>query len=684
MSKSLVIVESPAKARTISKLLGRNYVVKASQGNVRDLPRSQLGVDIENGYTPKYITIRGRGPILQELRKTQKQVDRVLLATDPDREGEAISWHLAQVLNLDPNEPIRIEFHEITKQAVQEALKHPRQVDQKRVDAQQARRVLDRLVGYKLSPLLWAKVRKGLSAGRVQSVAVRLICDREAEIEQFVPEEYWNITAHFLRKDGQKFQAQLRRKAGKKFEMKDEAAAKQVLVDLEKAEYIVTAVKSRQRQRKPAAPYTTSTLQQDASTRLGFGAQKTMLIAQQLYEGLELGSAGSVGLVTYIRTDSTRVAEQAQREAANLIKNLYGPEYVPKTPPVYKSRATAQGAHEAIRPTSVELLPDQVKEYLSRDQYRLYKLIWERFVASQMAPALFDVLSVDIEAKDYMFRATGSTLRFAGFTKALSNYTFTEEILPPLEEGEKLKCTKLEPEQHFTSPPPRYTEAMLVKTLEELGIGRPSTYATIIQTIQKRGYVVLEEKRFVPTELGQIVVSILTEHFPDIVDVEFTAQMEEKLDAIELDKANWIQVIDEFYQPFEESLQRAMGAIEEVELADEVTDEICENCGRNMVIKHGRFGPFLACPGFPECRNTKPLLEEIGVNCPNCGGKIVKRRSKRGRQFFGCANYPDCDFTSWAEPTGEKCPACGDILVKRQQKGETYVICNNKECKYRP
>jgi DNA topoisomerase-1 len=659
-------------------------VVKASQGNVRDLPRSQLGVDVDNGYTPKYITIRGRGPILQDLRKTSKQVDRVYLATDPDREGEAISWHLAHALDLDQNDEIRIEFNEITKQAVQAALKQPRQIDQRLVDAQQARRVLDRLVGYKLSPLLWAKVRKGLSAGRVQSVAVRLICDREAEIEQFVPEEYWTIAAFLAREDGQKFQAQLRRKAGKKFEIKNETTANQVLADLEKAEYIVTSVQTRQRQRKPSAPFITSTLQQDASTKLGFGAQKTMRIAQQLYEGLDIGTAGTVGLITYIRTDSTRVADQAQSEAADLIRSLYGKEYAPSRPPVYKSRATAQGAHEAIRPTSVQRLPDEVKEHLTRDQYRLYKLIWERFVASQMAPAVLDMMSVDIEAFDYMFRATGSTVRFPGFTKARSDYTFKEELLPDLAKGEKVRCQKLKPEQHFTNPPPRYSEAMLVKTMEELGIGRPSTYAQITQTIQKRGYVVFEDKRFVPTDLGQVVVALLTEHFPDIVDVEFTANMEEKLDAIELNQEDWTKVIDEFYQPFDETLQKAMSSIEQIEIPDEVTDEVCENCGKNMVVKHGRFGPFLACPGFPECRNTKPILEEVGVDCPKCGGQVVKRRSKKGRLFYGCSNYPECDFTSWVEPTGEKCPKCGEFMVKRQQKGNSYVICSNKECKYRP
>lgn len=701
VGKKLVIVESPAKAKTIGKFLGRGFAVKASMGHVRDLPRSQMGVDIEKGFTPKYITVRGQGKTLQELRKAVKSAERVYLATDPDREGEAISWHLAEVLDLDTTAPNRIEFNEITKSAVQAAIKNPRPIDPNRVDAQQARRVLDRLVGYKLSPLLWSKVKRGLSAGRVQSVALRLICDREDEIDAFVQEEYWSITAH-LSQAGQNattgkapakpFEAKLHRIDGKKVELSNEAEAQAVVSRLQGAEFVVTQVTRKERRRKPAPPFTTSTLQQEASRRLGFAARRTMNVAQQLYEGLDIGDEGTVGLITYLRTDSTRISQEAQNEARTYIEDHFGKAYRPAKPPQYQSRASAQGAHEAIRPTSVFRRPEDVKPYLNRDQYRLYRLIWERFVASQMAPAVFDTLTVDIEADGLIFRATGSTMKFPGY---MSVYTegrddgetdeaTAEGSLPAVEQGERLQCTKIEPKQHFTQPPPRFTEAMLVKTLEELGIGRPSTYVQIIDTIQRRGYVTLEEKRFVPTELGKIIVDLLKEHFPDIVDVEFTANMEERLDRIEEGKVPWRQVLEEFYGPFEAALENAKKAIEVVTIEDEVTDVVCEQCGRNMVIKWGRFGKFLACPGFPECKNTRPLLEEIGVACPECGKPLVERRSRRGRVFYGCSGYPDCSFTSWQRPIAKRCPRCDGLMTRIERKSkDPENHCLDKECGYR-
>lgn len=694
MNKSLVIVESPAKARTIGRFLGRRYTVKASVGHIRDLPKSQLGVDIEDGFQPKYITIRGKGPILQELRKAAQKADTVLFATDPDREGEAISWHLAEALKVQGDKPCRIEFHEITKRAIQEAIKSPRPISQQLVNAQQARRILDRLVGYKLSPLLWVKVKKGLSAGRVQSVAVRLICDREAEIDAFVPEEYWTIEVE-LRPEKedygkQAFEARLYRIAGRKAEIKDQEQAKAIAAAVKKEKFVVESVRRREKRRYPAPPFTTSSLQQEASRKLGFAAGRTMRVAQQLYEGLDIGEEGTVGLITYIRTDATRVAVEAQQAARAVIESIYGKEYLPPQPPHYKTRAGAQAAHEAIRPTGVERTPSRIKPYVTRDQYRLYKLIWERFVASQMAPAVMDTLTVDITAGQYQFRATGSAVKFPGFMTLYIENTDDDtekksekETLPDLTEHDVLQLLQVRPNQHFTQPPPRYSEAMLVKTLEELGIGRPSTYAQIIDTIQKRGYVVLEEKRFKPTELGKVVVELLKQHFPRIIDVEFTAQMEEQLDEIEEGKVEWVAVLEKFWQSFRRNLEAAHHLMEEVEIEDEKTDEVCEKCGRNMVIKHGRYGKFLACPGFPECRNTRPLLEEIGVKCPECGGEIVKRRSKRGRTFYGCSNYPDCRFTSWRQPTGQTCPRCGHYLVlKRARKNGDQIVCSNRGCSY--
>jgi DNA topoisomerase-1 len=686
LPKTLVIVESPAKARTISKFLGRNYTVKASMGHVRDLPRSQFGVDLKNHFSPKYITVRGQGKVLQELREAVKKSDLVLLATDPDREGEAISWHLSKALNLPVDTTRRIEFHEITKPAIQRAVKNPRDLNMHLVDAQQARRVLDRIVGYKLSPLLWSKVKKGLSAGRVQSVALRLICDREEEIESFIPKEYWLISASFITAEGHEFTAKLHSYEEKDLELNNERQAQKVLTDLEGASYIVKSISVKQRKRNPAPPFTTSTLQQEASRRMGFSAQKTMSLAQALYEGKDLGSEGSVGLITYLRTDSTHISQEAQNEAKEYILQAYGKEYLPESPRKYTNPKRAQAAHEGIRPTSIHRRPEEVKEFLKRDEYRLYKLIWERFLASQMAPAQIQTMTVDIKAGDYCFRATGSTVMFPGFMSIYieqedeENALSREEILPGLVKNEEVTCEKLTPSQHFTQPPARFSEAMLVKLLEELGIGRPSTYVSIVETIQKRGYVVKEEKRFHPTELGRIINEILKEHFPDIVDVDFTAKLEANLDSIEEGDKQWTKVIEEFYPSFEQALNKAQKLVEEVEIVDEVSDEVCELCGRQMVIKWGRYGRFLACPGFPDCRNTKPLNQTIDVPCPKCGHQIVERRSKKGRTFYGCEKYPECDFTSWQKPVKQPCPVCGGLMVEKKGKNQIAWVCQNKEC----
>ncbi|SHI90252.1 type I DNA topoisomerase [Desulfofundulus thermosubterraneus] len=689
MSKTLVIVESPAKAKSIGKLLGKKYTIKASMGHVRDLPKSQFGVDVEHGFTPKYITIRGKGEIIKELKTAVKKADRVLLASDPDREGEAIAWHLANVLEIDENAPCRIEFNEITKQAVQNAVKAPRPIDYNRVNAQQARRILDRLVGYKLSPLLWRKVKKGLSAGRVQSVAVRLICDREEEINAFVPEEYWTLTAVFTRRGKDPFEAKLYKIGDKKAEIKNQVQIGEILKDLKGVSYRVVKITHREKNRQPAPPFTTSSLQQEAYRKLNFTARKTMMVAQQLYEGLELGKEGPVGLVTYIRTDSTRVAAQALTDARAYIQEKFGPEYVPEKPRQVAARGRVQDAHEAIRPTAVEREPEAIKHYLTPDQYKLYKLIWSRFVASQMSPAIIETTSIDITGGRYIFRATGSVVKFPGFTRVYvesrDDETKEEEgVLPALSEGEALEVKSLTPKQHFTQPPPRYTDATLVKALEEKGIGRPSTYAPILETIIKRGYVVREKKQLVPTELGIVVVDLLKKHFPDIIDVEFTAQMEESLDRIEEGEMDWVRVIQDFYGPFQETLARAEEKIGQVTVSDEVSEEICEQCGRNMVVKMGRYGKFLACPGFPECRNTRPLLEPTGVPCPQCKGELVVRRSKKGRKFYGCSRYPDCDFVVWDEPSGEKCPRCGGLLVIKRGRGEQEELeCINERCRYR-
>ncbi|WP_338826386.1 DNA topoisomerase 1 [Moorella thermoacetica] len=688
LAKTLVIVESPAKAKTIGKFLGKNYTIKPSMGHVRDLPKSQFGVDVENNFEPRYITIRGKGEIVKELRAAAQKAQRVLLAPDPDREGEAIAWHLQHLLGL-PDEAIRIEFNEITRNAIQEAVKKPRKIDQDRVDAQQARRILDRVVGYRLSPLLWRKVRKGLSAGRVQSVAVRLIVDREQEIEAFQPEEYWSLTAWLLpENEGEAFPARLVKYAGEDLNVKNEGEMESILHSLEGTTYVVAEVKQRERRKNPAAPFTTSTLQQEAYRKLNFTSRRTMQVAQQLYEGIDLGGGqGPVGLITYIRTDSTRVASVAQLEARDFLMERFGSEYVPEGLRQYKGRKDIQDAHEAIRPTSVWREPASLKNILTRDQFRLYNLIWERFVASQMQAAVMDTVTVDITAGPCLFRATGSVVKFPGFLKVYEEGRDgedkdQEQRLPPLATGQTLKLQSLEPKQHFTQPPPRYTEATLVKTMEELGIGRPSTYAPTIETILQRGYVTREQKQFVPTELGRVVVALLKEHFPKIIDVEFTAHMEEQLDAIEAGKISWRQVLAEFYGPFEEVLEKAEAEIGTVEVPEEVSEEKCELCGRNLVVKMGRYGKFLACPGFPECRFTKPLLETIGVNCPECGGQIVARRTKRGRKFYGCQNYPRCTYVSWDKPTNQTCPRCGKRLVEKASRQGSRLVCPQKECGY--
>ncbi|CEP69001.1 DNA topoisomerase I, type IA [Moorella glycerini] len=688
MAHTLVIVESPAKAKTIGKFLGRNYTIKPSMGHIRDLPKSQFGVDVEHGFEPHYITIRGKGNIVKELRVAAQKSQRVLLATDPDREGEAIAWHLQHLLEL-PSGPIRIEFNEITRNAVQEAIKRPREIDQNRVDAQQARRVLDRVVGYRLSPLLWRKVRKGLSAGRVQSVAVRLIVDREREIEAFQPEEYWSLTAWLLAGgDGEAFPAKLFKYLGEDPAIKNEGEMQAILAALEGITYVVTEVKQRERRKNPAAPFTTSTLQQEAYRKLNFTARRTMQVAQQLYEGIDLGgSEGPVGLITYIRTDSTRIASVAQLEARDFLMERFGPDYVPEGLRQFKGRKDIQDAHEAIRPTSVWREPEALKNVLTRDQFRLYNLIWERFVASQMQAAIMDTITVDISAGPCLFRATGSVVKFPGYLRVYQEGSDgegkeQEQRLPALATGQTLELQSLEPKQHFTQPPPRYTEATLVKTMEELGIGRPSTYAPTIETILERGYVVREQKQFIPTELGRVVVDLLKEHFPDIIDVEFTAQMEQQLDEIEAGKLSWRQVVAEFYEPFTRVLERAEREIGTVELPEEVSEEKCDLCGRNLVVKTGRFGKFLACPGFPECRFTKPLLETIGVNCPQCGGEIVARRTKKGRKFYGCQNYPECNYVSWDKPTNQNCPRCGTRLVEKASRQGVRLLCPSKECGY--
>lgn len=686
---NLVIVESPAKARTVSKFLGKDFKVKASMGHLVDLPKSELGIDIENNFQPKYITIRGKGKILKELREASRKAEHVYLATDPDREGEAISWHLSRSLGINEEEPCRVEFHEITKSAVKKAFSRPRFLDMNKVDAQQARRILDRLVGYSISPLLWEKVKKGLSAGRVQSVALRLICDREKEIEIFVPEEYWSIEGHFKEPDlGSIFTARFYGLEGEKLELGSEEEVKKVLKELEDSKYVVKKVQIQERRRHPAPPFTTSTLQQEASRKLGFSTKKTMLVAQQLYEGIEVGQKGeAVGLITYMRTDSTRISPQALEEARKYIQANYSEKYLPEKPRVFGSPKRAQEAHEAIRPTSLARVPERMKKYLSKEQYQLYKLIWERFLASQMEPALIEQVKVDIGAGNFIFKASGSTVKFPGFMaiyiEGEDEEKERERELPVLREGQELKLLTLKPYQHFTQPPPRFTEATLVKTMESKGIGRPSTYSPTIETILSRGYVIKEGKTLKPTELGFIVTEQLKSFFPEIIDVDFTAQLEEKLDRVESGELSWLSVLNEFYASFLYRLDVAEKKMAKVKIEDEETEEICPLCGRRMVRKLGRYGEFLACPGFPECRYTLQPKNETGAKCPYCGSEIVERRSKKGRKFYGCSNYPQCKFVLWDKPLEIKCPKCGYPLTERKSsRNGTYHKCTNRECNY--
>ncbi|MDH4161307.1 MAG: type I DNA topoisomerase [Nitrospirota bacterium] len=745
--KSLVIVESPAKAKTIGKYLGKDYTVKASVGHIMDLPKSKLGVDIEKDFEPSYIQIKGKAKVVNELKSAAKKADRVLIATDPDREGEAIAAHVAEVVSksVDPDAVFRVLFNEITKKAILQAVEHPGKIDVHKVDAQQARRILDRLVGYQISPILWKKVRRGLSAGRVQSVAVRLICEREDEIRAFKPEEFWSLTALLEGAVPPQFEAKLLRKDEEKLRVKNNDEVKAILAALENKPYVVTRVEKKERRRNPVPPFTTSKLQQEAGRKLGYTAKRTMGIAQSLYEGVDLGKEGAVGLITYMRTDATRVGKEAQDEARELIASKYGKDYLPADPPVYKSGKSAQEAHEAIRPTSAMREPDAVKEYLEADQYKLYKLIWNRFVASQMNPAVIDQTSADITAGGYVFRATGSVVKFPGFMAVYieekpeepqaQDEESGEAVLPPLNEGETLKLVKLDPKQHFTQPPPRYSEALLVKTLEEKGIGRPSTYAAIISTIQDRDYAAKVENKFRPTELGELINKLLIQHFANILDVTFTAQMEEDLDKIEEGSMQWVTAVRDFYTPFAKDLAAALADMKDFKAEQVPTDIACEKCGKPMVVKWGRNGQFLACSGYPECKSTRPFIRtengevqaapeettdelcpkcgsgmvvkrgrfgkflacskypecshtqgmSTGVLCPEDGGKIVERRSRFGKMFYSCANYPDCKFAVWYKPVPRPCPQCGApfLTEKFSKKTGPYIACYKKECGYK-
>ena len=684
MAKTLVIVESPAKAKTIEKFLGKShYTVKASVGHVRDLPKSTLGVDIDNNFEPRYINIRGKGDLIKELKKEAKKAKRVYLATDPDREGEAISWHLAYILGIDENDECRIEFNEITKDAIKKAIKNPRNIDLKLVDAQQARRVLDRLLGYQISPILWAKVRKGLSAGRVQSVTTKLICEREREINDFVPKEYWSLEIEGKTKDNENITFKFISYNNEKIELNNEEEVNHILENIKNEKLVVEKIESKTRRKSAPKPFTTSMLQQEAANKLSFTTKKTMMVAQELYEGVDIEGEGTVGLISYIRTDSKRISDEAKEKAKTYIIDDLGEKYYKehKEKKDNKEKKKVQDAHEAIRPTSVFRTPDSIKSSLSRDQFKLYNLIWRRFVASQMEDSLFDVLTVDCKIGNALFRASGSVMKYDGYTKV---YNFTErqdKILPPIAENDELEVNKFLPNQHFTQPPARYTEASLVKTLEELGIGRPSTYAPTITTILNRGYVEKEGTSLHPTELGMIVTDILDINFQKFIDVDFTVQMESKLDEIEEGDIQWKDVVGEFYEPLREAIKEANEKIEKINM-DEETDEICEECGSNMVIKYGRFGKFMACKNYPECKNTKPLVNKIGVKCPKCkDGEIILRKSKKGKAFYGCSNYPECDFISWNKPTGEVCKECGSYMVEKRTKSEAKEVCSNKECK---
>ena len=678
IKKNLVIVESPSKAKTIQKYLGSRYKVMASLGHIRDLPKSKMGIDIDNGYEPHYISIRGKGDVIKELRKEAKKANHVYLASDPDREGEAIAWHLSYLLGLNPEDKNRVVFNEITKEAVKNAFKNPRSIDMNLVDAQQARRVLDRLVGYSISPILWAKIKKGLSAGRVQSIALNLIIKREEEIKKFVPEEYWTIDAQF-QKGRAKFNAEFYGVNGKKAKLAKNDDVQKILQQLDSnKEFTITNVQKKERKRQPPLPFTTSTMQQTANNNLKFKTSKTMMVAQQLYEGINIGRGGSVGLITYMRTDSTRISAVAKHEASKFIHENYGEEYAAIKPRVGKLPEGAQDAHEAIRPSSVLRTPESLKKYLTPDQMKLYTLIWSRFVASQMTPAVYDTARVDISQNGVGYRANGSQMKFAGFTKIYQDNSKKDNKLPDLEVGDTVKMVKNQPNQHFTLPPARYTEATLIKTLESNGVGRPSTYAPTLNTIQKRYYVKLVARKFEPTELGEIVDKMINEWFPDILNIDFTADLEDQLDEIEEGKRQWVKVVDQFYRPFEKELNSAAEKIEKVKIKDEPAGFNCEICGAPMVIKMGRYGKFYACSRFPECRNTQAITKEIGVTCPKCGqGQILERKSKKNRIFYGCSRYPDCDFVSWDMPVGRNCPKDGHYLVYKKSKKGRQVVCPN-------
>lgn len=690
MANYLMIVESPAKAKTIKKYLGKNYHVSASMGHIRDLPKSKLGVDVENDFEPNYITIYGKGDLLSKLKKEAKSADKVFLATDSDREGEAISWHLATALNLtEEKKGYRVTFNEITKTAVQNAIKNPREIDQSLVDAQQARRVLDRVVGYKISPLLWKKVRKGLSAGRVQSVATRLICDREDEIEAFVPQEYWELLAKLSTgKTRGSFEAKFHGKTNK-MSISSQAEMDAILAELRSASFTVEALKTGEKKKYAQPPFITSTLQQEASRKLGFNAKRTMDAAQQLYEGITVDGRGQVGLITYMRTDSLRISQEALASARDYIAEHYGMNNLPSKPNVYRSKKSAQDAHEAIRPSDVTITPEMLKATASvkPDLYKIYKLIWERFVASQMVPAVYEVQSADIRAGQYLFKASGSKLVFAGYSaiyaeKKEDDEELAKKLLPEMSVGQTLAVEGLMPSQHFTQPPARYNEATFIRTLEELGIGRPSTYAPIVTTILNRGYVVRREKMLVPTELGRLVNNMMCEYFPDIVDVDFTAKMEDELDEVENGTLEWKNILRKFYGPFAETLAKAESEIEKIKIEDEVTDVICEKCGRNMVVKIGKYGKFLACPGFPECRNSKPIAVPAQGTCPLCGKNLLVKKTRRNKKYFGCEDNPQCGFMTWDEPMNETCPTCGKTLLKKLSGRPRKIVCSNESCDY--
>lgn len=689
----LVIVESPAKAKTIGKYLGKNYKVKASMGHLRDLPKSQFGVDIEAGFEPKYLPIKGKGDLIKELKKLAAASDGVFLATDPDREGEAISWHLQELLKLNPETTKRVTFNEITKKVVKESIENPRQIDRNLVDAQQARRVLDRIVGYKLSPLLWRKIRRGLSAGRVQSVATRLVVDRENEIRAFIPREYWSIDAHLLRVAPNQggFEARFHGTADGKLEPASQAETEAIIQAVEAANVMVKSIKRGEKQKSPAAPFITSTLQQEASRKLGMPPRRTMSIAQQLYEGVDVEGHGATGLITYMRTDSLRISTEAIMAARSYIEETYGKEYCPASFRMYKTKSNAQDAHEAIRPTNVALDPESIRSSLTNEQYKLYKMIWSRFVACQMTNAVYDTISVEISADQYIFRASSQKMKFKGFAAVYVEGRDEEEeenstALPNLVEGEPLEIETLVPQQHFTTPPARYTEASLIRAMEEKGIGRPSTYAPTISTILDREYVIKVERALQPTPLGEVVNTLMMERFPNIIDVEFTAGMEESLDRIESGKVNWKETLQEFYTDFAENLEKAEAALkdERMKIPEEETDVVCDLCGRKMVIKSGRFGKFLACPGYPECKNTKAIVEETPGECPVCGGKILKKKSKNGYTYYGCEKFPACTFMTWDVPQKDRCELCGKTLFKRSSgrgRGATKrFVCANQTC----